>query len=88
MPTPPQPPRRRFLFLRVLFFLLSLPFLYWALTQYGTQMWRFAQSYSTLQGFWYWLATILIVWASWSLWRRIRRKAAKARQLVAELERR
>jgi hypothetical protein len=85
---PEQPPRRRFLLLRILFFLLSLPLLSWALTQYGGRLWSYLQALPNLQGFWFWAWTIAIVWAAWSLWRGLRRKTQKAKQLAAEIKRR
>ena len=82
------PPRRRFLLLRSLFFLLSLPILYWVATQYGNRLWSYAQSYSALQGFWFWFWTALILVASVALYRRLRRQWAKGRMLAAEFDQR
>lgn len=84
----PPPPRRRFLLLRILFFLLSLPILYWIATQYGSRLWSYAQSYPALQGFWFWFWTALILFATFAIYRRIRRKWTKGRMLVAEIDQR
>ncbi len=88
MPAPHAPSRRGFLLLRTLWFLLSLPLLYWVVTRYGTHIWSYAEAYPTRQGVWFWVWTVPIVVMSWSLWRYLRRKAARARQLAAEIERR
>ncbi len=82
------PPRRRFLVLRILFFMLSLPILYWIATQYGSRLWSYAQSYPALQGFWFWFWTALILFASIALYRRLRRKWIKGRRLIAEIDHR
>ena len=89
MTTPAAPPsavkRRRFLMLRVLLFLASLPLLYWAIKSYGSSFWSYASSYAGLNGFWFWLATLLIVWGTWSVYRRLKAKWARAKELGAEL---
>lgn len=82
------PPRRRFLVLRILFFVLSLPLLAWALTQFGSRLWTYLEALPGLQGFWFWAWTIPVVWAAWALWRTLRRKKNKAKALAAEMQRR
>lgn len=88
MPTDAKSPPRRFLLLRILFFLLSLPLLAWALYAYGSRLWAYLAALPTLEGIWFWLWTIPIVWASWAMARAVRRKRAKARTLAAEIKRR
>ncbi|MFM2423527.1 MAG: hypothetical protein RL291_2057 [Pseudomonadota bacterium] len=80
------PKRRRFLTLRILFFLLSLPLAWWAATRYGATAWSYAQTYPRLTGFWFWFWTVLLLWGTWGIWRLLRRKAARARELARELD--
>jgi hypothetical protein len=84
----PKPPvrRRRFLVLRIALFLLSLPFVYWAVVQYGQRAWSYAQSYASLSGFWFWLWTLLFLWATWAIWRALQRKWERAKTLAAEVD--
>lgn len=85
MPAPHEPSRRgRFLGLRIIFFLLSLPFVWWAVTQYGSRAAGYAQSYANLRGFWLWFWTLVILFATWSIWRLVRRKWARAKELAGE----
>ena len=86
-PAAPSPSvkRGRFLMLRVLFFLASLPLLYWAIKSHGSSFWSYASSYAGLNGFWFWLATILIAWGTWSIYRRLKAKWARAKELGTEL---
>ena len=86
MPNAPDPPkRRRFLWLRILFFLLSLPFVWWAVTRYGSSATGYAQSYASLTGFWFWFWTLVFLFVTWSIWRLVKRKWARARELAGEV---
>lgn len=80
------PRRRRFLFLRILFFVLSLPLAWWAVTSYGDRATSFAKTYQGLTGFWFWFWTLLIMWATWGGWSLLKRKWARAKDLSAELD--
>lgn len=85
MPATHEPPkRRRFLGLRVLFFLLSLPFVWWAVVRYGGSAAGYAQSYAKLTGFWLWFWTLVIIYATWSIWRLVKRKWTRAKELAGE----
>lgn len=87
MPASPEPPRRgRFLWLRILLFALSLPLVWWAVTRYGGSAASYAQSYASLTGFWFWLWTLVFVWATWGVWRLARRKWARAKELAGEMD--
>ena len=85
MPVASEAPKRRmFLGLRILFFLLSLPFVWWAVTRYGSSAIGYAQTYANLNGFWLWFWTLVIVFATWSIWRLLKRKWARAKELAGE----
>jgi polyferredoxin len=82
-----EPPRRgRFLWLRILFYVLSLPLVLWAVTSYGDRATNFAQSYPKLTGFGFWFWTVLFVWATWGVWSLMKRKWSRAKELSAELD--
>lgn len=87
MPASHEPiKRRRFLKLRIVFFLLSLPLAWWAVTRYGASALSYAQSYPTLTGFWFWFWTSVLVLGTWGLWRLFRRKWSRAKELAGEVK--
>lgn len=88
MPASGGPPnrRRRFLRLRIVLYVLSLPLVLWVMTRYGSSAWSYVQSYPRLMGIWFWLWTLIFAWATWGVWRLVRRKWARARALAAEVD--
>lgn len=87
MPKAIEPPkRRRFFWLRLLFFAASLPLVWWVVTRYGSSALSYAQSYPGLTGFWFWFWTLLFAVGTWSVWRLVKRKWARAKELADELD--
>ncbi|HRD76170.1 MAG TPA: hypothetical protein PK264_09555 [Hyphomicrobiaceae bacterium] len=85
MSTPNEPlRRRRFLRLRIVFFLLSLPLAWWAVTRFGGSAAGYLRSYPSLTGPWFWFATFALAFGAWGIWRLVKRKWARAKELAGE----